>query len=97
MVLKTTYYSEHGLNDLVDQAVKDKEMIDNRFQMNFEDGKYKMDLVMTYTSNYSLSIIPYVNTGLTETGSHITQIKTMITKEFNKFLRDKKMDKRKRR
>ena len=87
---KTTYYSEHGLNDLVDQAVKDKEMIDNRFQMNFEDGKYKMDLVMTYTSNYSLSIIPYVNTGLTETGGHITQIKTLITREFNKFLRDKK-------
>ena len=87
---KTTYYSEHGLNDLVDQAVKDKEMIDNRFQMNFEDGKYKMDLVMTYTSNYSLSIIPYVNTGLTETGGHITQIKTLITREFNKFLREKK-------
>ena len=87
---KTSYFSQNGLNDLVDQAVKDKEMIDNRFQMNFEDGKYKMDLVMTYTSNYTLSIVPYVNTGLTETGSHITQIKTMITKEFNKFLRDKK-------
>jgi DNA gyrase subunit B len=45
---------------------------------------------MTYTSNYSLSLIPYVNTGLTESGPHITQIKACITKIMNKFFRDKK-------
>lgn len=45
---------------------------------------------MTYTSNYSSTIIPYVNTGLTDSGPHITQLKTYITKVFNKFLRDKK-------
>ena len=45
---------------------------------------------MTYTSNYSPTIIPYVNTGLTDSGPHITQLKTYITKVFNKFLRDKK-------
>ena len=44
---------------------------------------------MTYTSNYSLTIVPYVNTGLTETGMHITQIKTVITREFNKFAKEK--------
>ena len=44
---------------------------------------------MTYTSNYSPTIIPYVNTGLTDSGPHITQLKTYITKVFNKFLRDK--------
>ena len=86
----TKYYSEHGLNDLVDKAVKDKEIINNRFNMNFTEGKNKMDIVLTYTSNYSLSLIPYVNTGLTEKGSHITQVKTIITREFNKFFRDKK-------
>lgn len=91
----TEYFSSKGLNDLVDQAVKDKEMIDNRFNLNYEEGKYKIDLVMTYTSNYSLTLIPYVNTGLTETGSHITQIKTMITKEFNRYLREKKFLKEK--
>ena len=31
----------------------------------------------------------YVNTGLTERGPHITLIKTLITREFNKFFRDK--------
>ena len=85
----TNYYSEHGLNDLVDDAVKDNEIIKNRFHMQFVEGKYKMDMVLTYTSNYSSTIVPYVNTGLTDSGPHITQIKTLITREFNKFFRDK--------
>ena len=84
------YYSEHGLNDLVDEAVKGKEIITNRFNMQYSEGKEKLDMVLTYTSNYSLTLIPYVNTGLTEKGPHITQIKTIITREFNKFFRDKK-------
>ena len=45
---------------------------------------------MTYTSNYSLTLIPYVNTGLTETGPHITQIKSLITRKFNDFAKSKK-------
>ena len=87
---ETSYSSVNGLNDLVDEAVKDKEIINNRFNMKFEEGKNKMDMVLTYTSNYSLNLIPYVNTGLTEKGPHITQVKTIITREFNKFFRDKK-------
>lgn len=84
------FYSDHGLNDLVDNAVKDRELIINRFNMNFAEGKNKLDMVITYTSNYSLNLIPYVNTGLTEKGPHITQIKTVLTREFNKFFREKK-------
>ena len=87
---KISYHSTKGLNDLVDDAVAAKEIINNRFNMNFIDGKNKMDLVMTYTSNYSSTIVPYVNTGLTESGPHITQIKTTLTREFNKFFREKK-------
>ena len=56
----------------------------------WEENKNKIDLVLTYTSNYNLTLIPYVNTGLTETGFHITQIKTLITREFNKFAKEKK-------
>jgi DNA gyrase/topoisomerase IV subunit B len=86
----TTYYSDKGLNELADEAVKDNELIDNRFEMKFAEGKNKMDMILTYTSNYSCTLIPYVNTGLTEKGLHITQVKTIITREFNKFFRDKK-------
>lgn len=87
---ETIFYSENGLNDLVDAAVKDKEIINNRFNVQYAEGKEKMDFVLTYTSNYSQTIIPYVNTGLTEKGPHITQIKTVLTREFNKFFREKK-------
>ena len=90
MEKKESYFSENGLNDLTDEAVKDKEILVNRFNMNFSEGKNKMDLVLTYTSNYSSTIVPYVNTGLTESGPHITQMKTVLTREFNKFFRDKK-------
>ena len=84
------YVSTRGLHDLVDAAVGDKELIDSRFDMNYVEGKNKMDMVLTYTSNYSSTIIPYVNTGLTESGPHITQVKTLITREFNKFFKEKK-------
>jgi len=83
------YKSNNGIDDLVDLAVKDTELIKNRFHMNYENGKNKMDMVFTYTSNYSSTIVPYVNTGLTDTGQHITQVKTTITRVFNKFFKEK--------
>lgn len=83
------YSSKNGLNDLVDEATKDKEILKNRLVINFIDGKNKLDLVLTYTENYNSIIVPYVNTGLTQSGPHITQIKTLITREMNKFFREK--------
>ena len=87
---KSTYFSQNGINDLVNEAVENKELIKNRFVMNYQNDKNKIDLVMTYTSNYSLTLVPYVNTGLTANGPHISQIKSLLTREFNKFFRDKK-------
>ena len=87
---KTTYFSKNGIADLVDEAVTGKELIDHRFDLKFENGKNKIDMVMTYTSNYSMTMVPYVNTGLTSVGPHITQIKALLTREFNKFFKDKK-------
>ena len=84
------YFSNNGINDLVNKNLKGEELINNRFVMNFTEGKNKLDMVLTYAGNYSLTIVPYVNTGLTESGPHITQIKTVITREFNKFFKEKK-------
>lgn len=87
---KIEYVSKDGIMDLVNDKVKNTEIINNRLHINFEEGKNKLDLVLTYTSNYSLNMISYVNTGETDAGPHITQIKTIITREFNKFFREKK-------
>ena len=84
------FYSKHGLDDLVDEAVKKNEIIKDRLAISMNNGKNKLDLVMTYTDLYSSTIVPYVNTGLTESGPHISQIKTILTREMNKFFREKK-------
>ena len=85
----TIFESDNGIDDLVNDLVKDTELSGNRFRMNYSRGKNKMDIVFTYTSKYSSTIIPYVNTGLTETGQHITQIKSTITRVFNNFFKEK--------
>ena len=88
--IKEVYESKNGLNDLVDDAVKGNEIIDNRLSVDSSFDKFRLNLVLTYTSNYSSTIVPYVNTGLTDTGAHITQLKTALTREMNKFFREKK-------
>ena len=87
---KQIYHSENGIVDLLTDKIKENEVINNRFLLNDGVGKEKIDLLLTYTTAYSSTIIPYVNTGLTEKGPHITQIKTIITREMNKFFREKK-------
>ena len=87
---KEIFTSKHGLNDLVDDVVGDSEIINSRMNMNFDAGKNKLDMIVTYTSKYSLNMISYVNTGDTDAGPHITQIKTILTREFNKFFKEKK-------
>ena len=86
---KITYHSEKGLDDLIDLAVKNTELLDDRFHLDYSQGKNRINLVLAYTSKYSSTIVPYVNTGLTESGQHITQIKTSITRVFNKFFKEK--------
>ena len=83
------FYSENGLNDLVNDIVKNNEIITNRLNINYTEGRNKLDFVLTYTTNYSLNMTSYVNTGETDSGPHITQIKSTITREFNKFFREK--------
>lgn len=85
----TEYYSKNGLMDLADLATKDHEIIKHRLNIQFAQGTNQLDLVLTYTDNYSSSIVPYVNTGLTDSGPHITQFKTILTREMNKFFREK--------
>ena len=84
------YHSNNGINDLIDEAVKNKELIAHRFNLHYVNDKNKIDMVMTYTSNYSMTMTPYVNTGLTSVGPHITQMKSLLTREFNKFFKEKK-------
>ena len=83
------YYSKNGISDLISIETKDREILKNRLIIDYKNGKDRLNLGLTYTDSYSSTIIPYVNTGLTDSGPHITQIKTILTREMNKFFRDK--------
>jgi len=85
----TVYFSANGLSDLVDEAVGKDEIIKRRCEINIAKDKEKLDFILTYTSKYSNDIIAYVNTGLTDRGPHITSIKSTLTRQFNKFFREK--------
>lgn len=82
---KEVYKSKNGLSDLVDDKVKGKELIKNRFICNEQQDKLGVNIVLTYTTNYSDDITAYVNCGLTESGAHLTSIKSSITRSFNKY------------
>lgn len=83
------FYSETGLEQLVNQKIessKVKEVMKDRCSVHTS----AIDMVMTYTTAYSSEIIAYANVGYTESGPHITQIKSTITREMKKFFEENK-------
>ena len=82
------FHSENGIQDLVDKKVSDKEILSNRFYFKKETEDGLFDIALTYTSDYSDTVIPYVNYGLTESGIHINTVKSLLTKQLNKYATD---------
>lgn len=82
---KETFHKENGIQDLIDTKVKDKEIIPKRFSVRNENGNDLIDICITYTSNYSEDITSYVNYGLTESGVHLTALRTNLTRAINKY------------
>ena len=84
-----TFHSERGLNDLVDAKVGNEEILSNRFIARREEGSDLFDICLTYTSRYSEDVTSYVNYGLTESGVHLTALRTNLTRLINKYANDK--------
>ena len=82
---KETFHKENGIQDLADAKVRDKEILPQRFSVRNECGNDLIDICLTYTSNYSEDITSYVNYGLTESGVHLTALRTNLTRVINKY------------
>lgn len=77
--------SECGIEDFILLKVKDKtELIQNRF--TFQNDNFALGL--TFTGESNSNITAYVNYGYTESGPHITGIKSSITRIFNNYARE---------
>ena len=86
---KEMVFSEPGgINAYVDRKVKGKELFSSRFVMDRAIGKDRLNICITYTSDYSENIDAYVNLGLTDAGAHIGAFHTAFVKAVNKYATD---------
>lgn len=86
---KEMVFSEPGgINAYVDSKVKGKELFSSRFVMDRAIGKDRLNICITYTSDYYENIYAYVNLGLTDAGAHIGAFHTAFVKAVNKYAAD---------
>lgn len=93
----TTFVEPNGIAGYIDKKVKGKELFTNRFSCDRSIGKDRLNICLTYTSDYSENIDAYVNLGHTDSGQHITVFRTAFVRAINKYATDmgllKKSDK----
>lgn len=82
------YKSLNGLQDLANTKIKNKEILDKRFCIKKIVNDNLFDILLTYTNDYSETIIPYVNFGLTDSGVHISTLKAGLVRQINKYAID---------
>lgn len=80
-----TYHSVTGIQELLDNKTKGKELLANRFVACKKEGSELFDITFTYTSDYSENIIAYANYGLTEAGVHISTVKAGLARQINRY------------
>lgn len=81
----STYHSTSGIQDLLDKKVAGKELLLNRFSVSKTGDNSLFDIALTYKDDYSENITAYVNYGLTESGVHISTVKSLILRQLNKY------------
>lgn len=76
---------KNGINDLVTNRIgSNVEIINNRFILENKD----ISLGMTFTSSNNSTILSYVNLGETDSGPHITSLKSSITRILNSWAKE---------
>lgn len=77
------------------KRVTNKELFSNRFIISRELGKDKLNICLTYTTDYSDNITAYVNLGHTDSGMHLSAMKTAFVKAVNKYASENNLLKKK--
>lgn len=90
---KQVYTHPNGISDLLSQKVSAGNEATKPFVFSSQSGKQKLDFGLQY-SNGNGSMTTYVNYGMTDTGPHITAVKSVITKIMNAWARENKLFKK---
>ena len=79
----------NGIEEILPRKIGNNiEIINNPMTLLADKGKNKLDLALTFTGASSATIIPYVNYGVTDSGPHVTAIKSTITRIFNSWAKE---------
>lgn len=92
-------YHPNGLEDIVTDAIgKNKEVISKRctFQEKVSDSQL-FDFCMSFTDSSNVTIIPFCNYGLIESGTPVTALKTALTRTFNDWAQEQEILKKNQR
>lgn len=86
---KETISHLKGIEEILPRKLGNNiEIINNPMTLFAERGKNKLDFALTFTGSGSSTIIPYVNYGITDSGPHVTAIKSTITRIFNSWAKE---------
>lgn len=78
-----------GIKEILSRKIgKNIEIINNPMTLTTDFEKNELSLALTFTDSSSSTFIPYVNFGLTDSGPHITAIKSTITRVFNSWAKE---------
>lgn len=90
VVLNNTQINHpQGIEEILPRKLGNNiEIINNPMTLLAERGKNKLDFALTFSGSSSSTIIPYVNYGVTDSGPHVTAIKSTITRIFNSWAKE---------
>ena len=82
-------HHQRGIEEILPRKLGNNiEIINNPMTLLAERGKNKLDFALTFSGSSSSTIIPYVNYGVTDSGPHVTAIKSTITRIFNSWAKE---------
>lgn len=82
------FLSKNGLIDFMKELCKDREIVKNQFYCANTVDKMTLEVCMTYTSAYSDTVKLFANNGENTSGTHLTEFRTILTREINKYARE---------
>lgn len=84
-----TIYEEHGLEGYVAKINEDKETISPIITLSGVSNDIEMDISLQYTTEFTEQIIAYCNNIATiEGGTHVTGVKSGLTKLINSYVKE---------
>lgn len=86
---------ENGITDYVKHLCGKNQQLTNTFYCSSTEGRFGVEVGMSYTSTYSETFKAYTNNVPNSKGTHLTGFRSALTRAINEYARDKKLLKEK--